>query len=519
MISKIFDKTFHMVFFILFAFVTLVATYSICVKTFFGVVLAAIFLAVSIVIFPKLQEKFSNIDNKRLNKAFLIMLFGMLIIQLVIALNMLSVPVTDWNVINEVSKSYAVNGNMEHIYDNLPYNVDYLARYTNNNGITVLFSFYYRIIYLIFGTIPIEAPVILNTLFISASVVFCYLIAKKAFGNFHALITMILCVLFLPYYTYCTYFYTDSVSMPFAILSVYLFICGYDSQKLFNKIALFFFSGVACAVGFALKGSVIIVLVAAVIYMIYKGGIKKILLGSSTIVAGFLILTIAFNGLVSSLNITTDEILEKEKYPLTHWVMMGLKGKGGFDQDDSTFTRKAGNYEEKKAANIQEIKSRLSEYGLIGLAKHLIIKANFTWSDGTYWISHHIYEPYNGYNFLHSFFLMDGSCYPIFSSISAAMQILMLIMICVSLFSCIKKPKFDYITLLHIIIFGVYLFFLIWETRSRYIFNFTPIFIIVWANGIIMMLNKIKKPLTLKDKLKQNFASNAEDISHTEQES
>ncbi|MDY2783118.1 MAG: glycosyltransferase family 39 protein, partial [Candidatus Pseudoruminococcus sp.] len=338
MISKIFDKAFHMIFFVIFAIVTFVAICTIFGTNFFGVILAVAFLAVSYAIFPKLQKKFANIDNKSLNIAFLIMLAVMLIVQFILAFNMLAKPVTDWNVINEVSKSYAVNGNMEHIYDNIPQNKDYLARYTNNNGITVLFSFYYRIIYLISGTIPIEAPVILNTLFISASVVFCYLIAKKAFGNFHALITMILCILFLPYYTYCTYFYTDSFSMPFVILSIYLFICGYDSKKIVNKIILFFFSGISCAIGFELKGSAIIVIVAAIIYMIYKGGIKKILLGSGTIIAGFLALAIAFNGLVSSLQITTDETLYKEKYPLTHWVMMGLKNNGGFNQKVSTFT-------------------------------------------------------------------------------------------------------------------------------------------------------------------------------------
>ena len=241
MISRIFDKIFHDVFFGIFVIITFIAICAIFGTNFFGVILAAVFLAISYAIFPKIHKKYSNISDKNLSIAFLIMLAIMLIVQFLLALNMISKPITDWHVINEVSKSYAINGNMEHIYDNLPYNRDYLARYTNNNGITVLFSFYYRIIYLISGTIPIEAPVILNTLFISASVVFCYLIAKKAFGNFYALITMLLCILFLPYYTYCTYFYTDSISMPFVILSIYLFICGYDSKKILNKIILFFF--------------------------------------------------------------------------------------------------------------------------------------------------------------------------------------------------------------------------------------------------------------------------------------
>lgn len=155
--------------------------------------------------------------------------------------------------------------------------------------------------------------------------------------------------------------------MPFVILSIYLFICGYDSKKILNKIILFFFSGIFCAIGFELKGSVIIALIAVIVYMIYKGGIKKILLGSGTIIAGFLVIAIAFNGLVSSLEITDEETLYREQYPLTHWVMMGLKDDGNFDQADSTFTYRAGNYDEKKAANIQEIGNRISNYGVFGL--------------------------------------------------------------------------------------------------------------------------------------------------------
>ena len=40
-------------------------------------------------------------------------------------------------------------------------------------------------------------------------------------------------------------------------------------------------------------------------------------------------------------------------------------------------------------------------------------------------------------------------------------------------------------TLIRILVFGIALFLLVWETRSRYLFNFTPLFLIVAAQGMI----------------------------------
>lgn len=503
--SKIFDRVFHIVFFICFLTVTCIAVISICVKDIVGFFLGIALICASVFVVCKLRKKSPDIDNKRTNIIFAVMAVIMFIIQLVVALNCLAVPTSDWEIINEIAKSYAYNGNMEHIYDTLPKFHNYLARYPNNNGIAVLFSLYYRVIYLISGNIPIEAGVILNTIFINAAVVFCFLTAKKAFGNFHALTVAAICFLFLPYYTYCPYFYTDSVSMPFCVLSIYLFICAYESEKMPEKITLFFFSGAACAVGCMLKGSIVIVLIAVVMYMIYKGGIKKVLIGTGTVAAGFLVLTIAFNGLVSSLNIADKETSAREKYPVTHWIMMGLKGNGGYNRADSYLTAHAGSYQEKIQANVDVINKRISDYGFIGLMGHLGEKIEFTWSDGTYYISHYVYKNINDNSLLNTITPKGGVSAPPFSAFSSAMHVLILVMVCVSIFSCIRKPRFNYITLMHIMMFGVFLFFLIWETRSRYIFNFTPVFIIICADGIIRLADRLREPHPFLNKLKGSF--------------
>lgn len=500
--AKLFDRVFHIVFLSIFIIVTIIAVCSICGKSIIAVVLGAAYIFLAVWGFSKLKKRFYDISDKKLTLTFVIMIVLMLIIQLIVAFTLAAKPTSDWEIINEIATSYAHNGNMDHIYDNLPKFNNYLKRYPNNNAIAILFSLYYRALYLITGDIPIQAPIVLNTLFINAAVVFCFLTAKKAFGNFHALVTAIICFLFLPYYTYCPYFYTDSISMPFCILSIYLFICAYDSKKLLTKIILFFFSGLVCALGYALKGSIAIVLIAVIVYMIYKGGIKKLLLGSGMIIAGFLALTVAFNAFIATFNINDEVSKVKDKYPLTHWVMMGLKGNGGYNREDSKLTAHAGDYDDKKAANIEVINQRLSDYGFFGLMGHLGEKIEFTWSDGTYFITNYIYKPLDKNNFLNGIIsdVRNGTGFYIFSS---AMHILILCMVCVSLFFCIKKPPLNYITLMHILMFGVFIFFLIWETRSRYLFNFTPVYIMICADGILRTVDRFSKPETLGNKLQR----------------
>ena len=48
---------------------------------------------------------------------------------------------------------------------------------------------------------------------------------------------------------------------------------------------------------------------------------------------------------------------------------------------------------------------------------------------------------------------------------------------------CIK-PDVNIMTLFKGIIFAAFIFFLIWETRSRYLYNFTPLFILVAVDGL-----------------------------------
>lgn len=130
-----------------------------------------------------------------------------------------------------------------------------------------------------------------------------------------------------------------------------------------------------------------------------------------------------------------------------------------------------------------KIKSRINKYGLKGLVKHLAKKAVWTWEDGTYYISHHIENPIHR-NILHDYALNSGEKHFVFYGYSCAFQLFMILMMIFSAYKGLKNPKLDFTTLLRIIVFGAFIFFLVWETRSRYLYNLTPLFIILSVDGL-----------------------------------
>ena len=442
-----------------------------------------------------------SITEKQVNRFFIVSVTAMFILQLTAGYFLKSTPVTDWMTIDVIAKNFAKSGNFENMYTSLPASrYEYIARYTNNNGILVLLSLYYRIVYLIFGKVPSFAPIFLNAVFINTAVIFTFFISKKIFKPFGSFLTVVICLLFLPYYTYVPYYYSDSLSLPFTVISVFLVLSGAkiktdtkDKKRLAKKIVYLIMAGFFIAVGYELKGSLIIVTVGALVYIILENRLKAALIGALSVTLVTLICISAINLYNDSLHFTTKEQLYEQQYPALHWVMMGLKGNGGFDQSDATATRNSGNYDQKTEAIKKEIASRLNKMGVNGMITHLYQKLTFTWGDGIYFIDHHLNSTDSNGNriknrsILFEFVLMDGKYNAVFYVYSNTFHMCMLFFMLMSGFFVIKKKKISKITLIQGIVFGATLFFMVWETRSRYIFNMTPLFILLSVYGLLSL--------------------------------
>lgn len=415
-------------------------------------------------------------------------------------------PVADLHNIKRYAMYFSTHGNFNLIEQDYAHNYQYLIRYPNNMALLLIVSIVGRICYLLTGQYCDFAPVVVNIFAINISILLTAFTAKKLFGNKKAVFVFAFCALFLPYFTYLPYYYSDSLSMPFLIGAVYLIVSAFKGDNKKSMYVKLCVAGALIFLGYKVKGSLIIAFAVGLVLLFLKFRFKKAICLILMFTAGFGVIGFAYNTAVNAVNPITKQQYEEYEYPVTHWMMMGLKGLGKYDEKDDYYTRSFPTKEEKKDANINVIKDRIKDYKVDGLYEHLANKSVWTWQDGTYYISYHNRKPKND-NILMDFLLIDGKYNKIFQNYSSALQLFILLMICFSALKTMLKPKVDEMLLIKGIVFAAFLFFLLWETRSRYLFDMTPMFILLMVDG----MDSLKSAFYMLRKPKQKS-----DLQHTD---
>lgn len=345
------------------------------------------------------------------------------------------------------------------------------------------------------------AAYILNIISVFLGVVFAVLSARKIGGNKLALNTILLLVLTAPLYLYTPIIYTDTLSVAFPVITLYFWLLMKENKDVSKK--KYYLSlvcmVVASSVGFFIKPVAAIVLVAIIIDSIFanKKMIKDILL----IIVLFMVLIMSYNKLTAKY-VLQDERKNDFEFPTTHWIMMGLGkpeseggtaiGYGSYSQKDADYTATSGNYEEKKEANVREIKERLRNYGLKGYLHFLYKKCEYIWNDGTYYCLKLIgWDTLNTTSTPYKYVLGEKSDYT--EKFMTYMNNALFILIVTGFFIDIKKKKDNQISrILGISIVGIALFLMLWEARSRYIYFLIPVFCILGAMGLTNISNITK---------------------------
>lgn len=434
-----------------------------------------------VILYQKLKAK--KLTEKQSDRIFFIIAGLMLIIQIIFAVILCYKPWYDLGFVDKAARDFCLTWDKKDLYTHLPErHENYFVRYTNNQAILIILSVIYSVCNTVLGKMPYLVPVMINTFGLNISVILMYFTAKKIFRNpTTALFTGILASIFSVFYTYTPFYYTDSLSMPFVMSSVLLFLRGIDSKrKLYSAIQLIM-SGFLVFIGYKIKGSVIILIPAFLIYFIVftkKFNILKHICQFSLFLAGCVIMSVLSGIVIGSFNIAEKEELEEIQFPPTHWIMMGLHGRGNYNSDDFWFTVNSGNYEQKKKANIEEIKKRVSDYGLYGNIEHLAVKLSWTWWDGTYMIGYYIKK---GSDSMLRNFICHSKTFKIYCTV---FHVSLLFSIIYSFIRGAFSKRINREILLKIIFCGIYFFLVIWESRSRYLVNFTPFFLMIFAGTI-----------------------------------
>ncbi len=409
---------------------------------------------------------------------------------------------TDWDVRAILQAAEAIASNVEHTEAQ-----DwYYLRCPNNLLMTWIFSVIIRICNLIGLTgefSHIFAIIIVQCILFAISSILLFKLAQSLINNpvipFAAWLLFWLNVGFNPYLTIP---YSDSLSLIFPLAILCIYRTAGNGRYLPVKWSLITVLGL---LGYMIKPQVIIMLIAIfgyeLIKFILKYDTKKKIacgIGCCVGVLALLLTSLLSNLALSRLPVRLDD---EAAFGFQHYLMMGFnEEKGGVYLDsDVQFSGSFETAKERNAANIRVFKERIKNFGFIGLMKFMAKKAMTNFGNGTYaWGVEGIFyseipeEKISTVSpFLRSYFYSYGENYPTFATFQQYMWLIIL-MGNLGIIFIIKNKKIRFDMALPVLaLIGLTMFEMLFEARARYLFNYSPLFILTAAIGWYAIFKKI----------------------------
>lgn len=394
--------------------------------------------------------------------------------------------------------------------------VEYFNNFPNNILLAIIYKYiYYLANYL--GIISYKfLLIVINILCVDIAVIVTLVIANKIFNKASVVITGILLCTLITFSPWLVVAYSDTFSMMFPVILFYLYLKIKESDKIQIKLILGFTMGVVAIVGFQIKPTVIIILIAMVItsFLFHLKSKKEVSIMMAIflcVVTGGVITRNVYNNYISNMKIN-GVILNEDKdkeVPMTHFLMMGLQKRyiedrgylyGAWNIDDYNITNSMPTQKEKINKNLEVYVDRVKKLGVAGYIKYLSDKGNWMLSDGTFYYGGEgnfaVSESYkNGHirEIIQSYFKMDGDNYIKTANFQEAIWIIILFLIVCPIVKFKGDINNDNIFIIRLTITGITLFLLLFEGRSRYFLNHVPFFILLSSYGVnLLFTSKLK---------------------------
>lgn len=388
------------------------------------------------------------------------------------------------------------------------YETGYFARYTNNYPITILT--YWFLLFLSRCGIPdslfMTAVQLVNIACITGSAWLGYLILKELKGRRSGVFYLIICVLCPLSYVWAGYFYTATLSMPCLMGILYLYLRLSKAKSALRRILLGGFLGFVVILGYKLRATAMIAMIAAALLMIWKlfAGMISSRRPENTfslldairphIISGIAFLLMAGLSLgfwSASVNHYVAFDYKNTGFPMIHWVMMASRWDGAFDQTDELYTSSFDTKEEKIAADKQVLLERIQEAGPIGLVTLTGRKLLNTWVDGT--DTYQAENSFAAYGKIYDYLLGNKSGF--FTIYSQAFRVFQMLAVGIAallgLIALYRKNRRPKLFLVQLTFLGGMTFHILWETSPLYSISFTFLGLMLLTDSIDSLTDEL----------------------------
>ncbi len=414
---------------------------------------------------------------------------------------------------------------------------DFYRYYFELNPNNILIVLIFKMIFTIIGcfyTIKnyMIIVVIFNLILIDIAFLATITITNKVLGKNVEKLVMLLMLPLIVFSPWMIIPYSDTFTVAIPVVLFYLYMKVKEEKKSIHKYLLIALIGILCIVGYYLKPTTIIILIAIMICEILltkidKNEIKTKVKEYVIMMTIFLLaVIISFSIIKLWDNIELGQYIskdnrEKNSLVMTHYMMTGLNQipvegtdkvlYGVVNGPDFIGTTSQEGKKAKTEYNLTVIRQRLNYYGIIGYIKFIYNKANWILSDGTFFygtegqfFTSDTYSKNAVSEILKPYFQLNTQQY---TTITAnIMQVSWCVVLFGLVFSINKKKEDNrkQIEILKFSVIGIIIFILMFEGRARYLINYVPIFIIVSAYGIKNFFNMIDRAiLIIKEKVRR----------------
>ena len=357
-----------------------------------------------------------------------------------------------------------------------------------------VFSGYFNGIYLWFmhhicGLGDLTLIVLLNTAYVNGAILFSYLSIRKKIGAKSACFFLCAFPFLLPMLLYIPIAYTDTSSMFYLAGAIFFSICLLDKKNSRYKTIIYgllFAIFATLAICFKVTSAIFLIALGIYLFLLQKKPDYK---KSCLIFAMLLLVLIPTRLAVNSF--TSKRVREDWKYPTVHWLYMGTYGEGGFSYHVGNTAQDAvANGDDVSAIEMRELKNTVSELGVPGLAKLYSGKIARTWLDGSYFVFAKLRrDPLKPDSAINHAILYDYN-----QPISYALDVFRISRILlIASWAVSTRKKTGFSVVLKISIIGVFIFFLFWETRSRYTLNYLPVASMLWIYSLSYITSRLSE--------------------------
>ena len=388
----------------------------------------------------------------------------------------------------------------------------YFLRYPNNQFLGILFNQIFS---------PFAENVLLkmwvvtavSALLTSLGVLAGTLSVKALSGKRHAILYNVCALGFLPFYVYGAQLYSDTITLPFVSFGLLFFIYAIKSDKLNRQILWYFLATLLTVLGYEFKPTVLIVLIAALVFLGLNKKWKQLLL----LIPMFALLFVGGHFMVKATIATepafSQEANERHNLPMMHWIAMSWAPSnktGGFNKKIRQYSESFPTYEVKKEADKQLFIDNIKKMGPAGIVRQIGRKLSYTWLYGD--LNSAFYTYYHENKFINRYFdylsgtsltSLDGPGNITGWFMLKAVQTLYWIGLVVLLWRQIwrilnRKKNWSNPWFVPALAFvGLSFFLILWETNSRYLYQFAPVMIALASLGLID--NQFKKKKRVKE--------------------